>query len=165
MSDNRRIIYRSKLQIAITFSLISTLYKSLQHKPSLFQRVSSLDVFWKRLLTMANPLLTCSSPVWTAAPFQLNYCYFICPPYNLFSTDQVKDTICNSTSIVACVSVAAGTCSQSLCLETALHATIYFFIGYITTPLISGRHTVEDRMINEAAAGIRIGRGNRITRI
>jgi hypothetical protein len=39
-------------------------------------------------------------------------------------TDRVENTLSNSTSIVACVSVAAGTCLQSSCLETAIHATV-----------------------------------------
>jgi hypothetical protein len=54
-------------------SLISTPYSSLEHTISLFQpAVSSLDISWQRLLTMAIPLLPGSSPLWTAAPFQLN---------------------------------------------------------------------------------------------
>jgi hypothetical protein len=39
--------------------------------------------------------------------------------------DWVKNTVSNSTSTVACVSIAAGTCLPSRCLETVLHATIF----------------------------------------
>jgi hypothetical protein len=34
--------------------------------------------------------------------------------------DRVENTVCSSTSIVACVPVAAGRCLPSRCLETAL---------------------------------------------
>jgi hypothetical protein len=69
--------------LTIALSLINTVYKSLQHPPSLFQpAVSSLDVCWRRLLTVAVPLLPGSGPLWTTAPFQMNYCCFNCPPYN-----------------------------------------------------------------------------------
>jgi hypothetical protein len=36
------------------------------------------------------------------------------------STERVENTVSNNTSIVTCVSVAAGTCLPSCCLETAL---------------------------------------------
>jgi hypothetical protein len=44
----------------------------------------------------------------------------------LLCTDQVENTVSNSTSIVACVSVAAGMCLLSLCLETSV---VYLLIS------------------------------------
>jgi hypothetical protein len=45
-----------------------------------------------------------------------------------FFTDWVENPVSNSTSIVICVSVAAGSYLSSRCLETALHPTIYSYI-------------------------------------
>jgi hypothetical protein len=72
---------------------------------------------------MAIPLLPGASPLWTAAPFILDYFCFSCPPYNpLFGPS--KNTFSKSTSIVAYVSVAAGTSLPSRCTVTALHVAI-----------------------------------------
>jgi hypothetical protein len=77
---------------------------------------------------MASPLLLGSSPLWTAAPFQLPLFFtgsrteltwlpdFL--PYNSSARTTVENAIPNNTSIVACVSVAAGMCLPSCCLET-----------------------------------------------
>jgi hypothetical protein len=72
---------------------------------------------------MAIPLLPCSSPLLTATHFQLP---FFLQLYSLWPlcTDPTENTVSYSISIVACVSVAVGTCLPSRCLETALHATV-----------------------------------------
>jgi hypothetical protein len=59
-----------------------------------------------------------SSPVWRSWPD-----IFSTPPQGLpslspLSADRVETPFFNSTSIVACVSIAAGTCLPSRCLET-----------------------------------------------
>jgi hypothetical protein len=41
----------------------------------------------------------------------------VAPIFSLY-TDRVENIVCSSTSIVACLSVAAGTCLSSRCLET-----------------------------------------------
>jgi hypothetical protein len=85
---------------------------------------------------MAIPLLPCSSPLWAAAPFQLNYPCFRFP----YRTDLVapivflitprrgpssKHTVSNNTSAVASVSDAKGTCLQSRSPEMAV---VHFLI-------------------------------------
>jgi hypothetical protein len=48
------------------------------------------------------------------------------PPYNPVCADRVENTVFNGTSILSCVSVAAGTCLPNHCLETAL---VYLLIS------------------------------------
>jgi hypothetical protein len=82
--------HNPELQILTAPSLISIIHKSPQHPLSLFQSaVSSPAVPWERLLTMVSPLLPCSSPVWTASPFQLNTFLRRLP----YRTDLVAPTI------------------------------------------------------------------------
>jgi hypothetical protein len=66
---------------------------------------------------------------WYSNPSPNGDLYFFCsscPPYNPLVRTTVENTVSNSTSILACVSVTVGTCLPSICLETALHATILF---------------------------------------
>jgi hypothetical protein len=114
------LTHDSELQAITAPSLISTICKSPLHPLSLFQSVvSSLAVSLQRLLTvmiLQHPRL---SPLWTAAPFQLppffrlQYrTHSVAPIFFLITPrqDQVGNTVSKSTSIVACISVAAGTC-------------------------------------------------------
>jgi hypothetical protein len=66
---------------------------------------------------MASSLLPGSRPLWTAA---LSNCLFSSqvPIQNSSAWTTAENPISNNTSIVACVSVAAGMCLPSRCLET-----------------------------------------------
>jgi hypothetical protein len=140
------LTYNALLHLNTAPSLISTIYRSLAHKLSIFHpAVSSLVVGWWRLLTMASPLLQNSSPLWMAAPFQqpiLTSTVLLITPLHELSINKVFQRylyccirirchrnvfteLLPGTSIVAYASVATGTCLLSCCIEMALQATIW----------------------------------------
>jgi hypothetical protein len=108
--------------------LIATVHKSPQHPLSLFQPAVSLPaVPLQRLLTVEFLQLHALKSSLNGGPFKLplfltHSCTELTKFPKLsslqpFRTYRVENTVCNSTSIVACVSVAAGTCLPSRCLE------------------------------------------------
>jgi hypothetical protein len=63
--------------------------------------------------TMAISLLPCSSPVWMAAPFQLNLLFTqfsLHPTYNSLVYTTIENTVSNSTFIVTCWFIAVDAC-------------------------------------------------------
>jgi hypothetical protein len=81
--------------------------------------VSSLVVTWQRFLTMPASRLKFSLNGGSLQIILVSIVLLITPVHR-----PSKNTFSNSTPIVACISVAAGTCLPSRCIETALHATI-----------------------------------------
>jgi hypothetical protein len=65
------LTHDSSLHLVITPSLISTLYKSLEHGKSFPACSVFIRYFMVKALTTDTPPLPSSSPLWTAAPFQL----------------------------------------------------------------------------------------------
>jgi hypothetical protein len=65
--------------------------------------------------------------------------------YNPSAQTTVENPVSNSISIVECVTVAAGRCLPSRCLETALHATILITINDSALSYPSNRRHDESR--------------------
>jgi hypothetical protein len=89
---------------------------------------------------MASPLFPGSSPLRTATLFQVPLfftgsrkeltCLPNCLPYNSSTRTTVETLVSNITSIVTGVSVAAGMCLSSRCLETNVVSEPFASNGY-----------------------------------
>jgi hypothetical protein len=157
MSDYRRGLdwWLDLLTTYTLTRLVNTLYRSLTHTDQCPQSIKPLAVSWQRPLTMAIPLLPCSSPLWTATPFKLSTLATNSRPFHtnlpVFSSPHqtvpvittrhglhrkhsssvvsgfvAAETFLSCCTTVAFVSVAVGTCLPSRCLETAL---VYLLIS------------------------------------
>jgi hypothetical protein len=89
------------------------------------------SVFTRRFLVTASNNNYSSASVLKSS--LKDYCLFLfqLSSSQPLSTDRVENTVSNSNFIVACVSVAAGTCLRSRCIQTALHVTILNEIYWI----------------------------------
>jgi hypothetical protein len=128
-----------ELQAITVSSLISRVKKSPQHPLRVFRpTLSSQALSWQRLLivrilqlhTLKSSLNGGSLPA-ASLPHRLPQRTDLVAPNSSLKplcTDRVKNTVSNSTSMVACVSVVAGTCLPNRPLKTAL---VYLFILWL----------------------------------
>jgi hypothetical protein len=108
----------SELQAVTAPPLISTIHKPPRHPLSLFQpAVSTLAVPWQRLLTAEILRLHAVRSYLQSLPYQ-NSTELIAPTV-LVITSRHGPHRKHSSSTVAFVSIAAGTCLPSCCPETA----------------------------------------------
>jgi hypothetical protein len=95
---------------------LATIFYCLRFETSLFVASYDSQLYGGGILTRLHTglwkLKISDSPLWRRV--------------KPLCTDQVENTVSKNTSIVACVSVAAGTCLPSSCLEAAL---VYLLIS------------------------------------
>jgi hypothetical protein len=107
----------SRLMTTLSYSIIADLHacKSLEHRD---QCSRSVTVSTNRLLVKAsnNGYSSTSRLNFSLNGDSLPTVYFStnCPPYNSSTWTTVETPFHNSTSTVACVSFAAGTCLQAV---------------------------------------------------
>jgi hypothetical protein len=126
MSDSRRGFgldigfldhYNTRLVITLNYSAIAN-FQTLQNTRSHVMSLPVSSIFTRRFLVTASDNGYSSTSVLMSS---LNGCSlstasscFNCSPYIPFCTDRVENTVSNSTSIIACVSYAAGTCCRAV---------------------------------------------------